>query len=354
MTQVHDSAGVRPLRCRVVREPGAAAVVSPLNEADAAVRALDSAAYGNTREALFVYRLRRGGDEHTGVVGDVPVEAFVGGRVRGHESVQPQRVAALVHHFAATPARSEPVALLHRADPEACRVVAETSGLEPLVRFTGPDGIEHTVWEVPAGEATDRLATALGASVHYIADGHHRVAANLRAWRSAGQPPGTGLLCVIYPMDGLRLAAFHRRVTGPVDAAHLLDRLAEGFTVRPVDDPPPPHGCFGLYLDGRWYDVALVGARPPGAAGLDVAILQDRVLGPVLGIVPVADPRLVVAPASTPLAELTGRVDEDRGALFTLRPPALDDLVAVADRGEVMMPKTTYFEPKPYAGIFLC
>jgi uncharacterized protein (DUF1015 family) len=78
------------------------------------------------------------------------------------------------------------------------------------------------------------------------------------------------------------------------------------------------------------------------------------VLGPVLGIVPVADPRLVVAPASTPLAELTGRVDEDGGALFTLRPPALDDLVAVADRGEVMMPKTTYFEPKPYAGIFLC
>jgi uncharacterized protein (DUF1015 family) len=351
---------VRPLRCRVVRQECAARVVRPLLDPLAATGAQrpaapgsDPDAYAEEPTALYVYRLRDGVDEHVGVVCDVRAEAFVSGQVRGHESVQPDRLEALVRHYATAPARSEPVALLHAAGPVAAGTVAETLRSRPLVRFAGPDGFEHTVWRVPDGPATSALADELSRSVHYIADGHHRVAASLREWRAAGRPPHTGLLCVIYPFDGLHLSAFHRRVAGPVDPDGLLGHLAGEFDVRPVSDPADATGCFGLYVGGRWFAAGFTGDRPVGAGGLDVTILHEHVLGPVLGITGPREPRLEITSAQESLLDLVKRCNEDGGALFTLRPPALSALTDLADRGEVLPPKTTYFAPKPYAGIFL-
>jgi D-3-phosphoglycerate dehydrogenase len=361
-----DSApAVRPLRARLIRPDGASRHVSQMLDAlppserssdsssDAGPpRDFDLGAYVDQPAAVYVYALRRGDDEHVGVVADVSAEAFVDGQVRGHEAVQPDRVAALVEHFTAAAVRSELVALLHPFAPEAVAATRAAMGTEPLVRFTGPDEWEQTVWQVPEAAASV-LARELGGGVHYIADGHHRVAASLDVWRASGQPAEAGVMCAIYPFGGLRLQAFHRRVTGPVRPETVRTLLAADFEVRPVGRPDDSVGCFAVYLEGRWYDAAYTGPRLPGAAGLDISILNDHVLQPLLRLEELSESRLEIVSALARPEEVARACEVDGGALFALRPPPMEQLTDVADRGEVMPPKTTYFDPKPYAGIFL-
>lgn len=347
---------LRPFESRVVRQEWAARVVGPMADARDLGRppsgpGAPPEAYEESPRALFVYRMRLGPDAHVGVVADVRLDAFVRGEVRGHESVEPDRVDALVRYHAEGCSRSELVALLHAPRPGLAGQVDAACGARPLLHFAGPDGVEHAVWRVADEQRTAALLAALGHGVQYIADGHHRVAARLRAWELAGRPAGAGILCVLFPMGGLRLSAFHRRIAGPVDAAPLLDAAAADFEVREVPGPGRATGV-AAYVARSWYDLAHRGTRPPGSAGLDAAVLQSRVLGPVLGIGGHGHPRLEAVPAHVPLADLTARCDEDHGALFVLRPPPLEALTEIADRGEVTPPKTTYFAPKPYAGIF--
>ena len=350
---------VRPFRARLVTQDRSADVVMPMVDSiddtipDLRSGIVDPEAYAESPARLYVYRQRRGTEAHTGIVCDVATEAFVDGRVRGHESVRPDRVEALVRHFATARDRPALVALLHQTGPAFTDVVATTCRTRPLLDFTAPDGLEQTVWEVAAGPDTDSLSEELGTDAHYIADGHHRVAASLEEWRTAGQPPDAGVLCVVYPLDGLNLSAFHRRVVGPVDRSALLDLLSHGFDVLETAAPPAlATGRFGVYAVRTWLAATFRGDRPDGASGLDVSVLHAAVIGELVhgaGSVP----NVEFAPAGRDLAELTERCDRDGGALFTLAPPALDVLTGLADRGEVMPPKTTYFEPKPCAGIFL-
>jgi uncharacterized protein (DUF1015 family) len=354
---------VRPLRARVVRREHAERHVSRMFDAlppsarppghllgRAPAATFDPGVYEEAAESLYVYRLRRGDQHHLGIVGEVSVEAFLDGRVRGHEAVQPDRVEALVAHLASAPVRSELVALLHKSGPAVESAIAESQHSEPLVEFTGPDDWQQTVWRVPAA-AHVAVCEELGRGVHYIADGHHRVAASLEVWRRNGGS-AEGLMSVVYDLAGLELLAFHRRVVGPVRGDGLLTVLAGSFTVREIDHPDEFAGCFGVYVEGRWYDATYRSARPAGAAGLDVTILDEQVLGPLLGPRPTSA-QLEITSALTPLGDLAGACDRDGGALFAMRPPSLDQLFEVADRGEVMPPKTTYFDPKPYAGVFL-
>jgi len=339
---------VRPFRARVVRPEWAQRLVSGLSELPEdtgtlpAVAPIDPAAYDESEAALYVYRQSRGDVSCTGVVSDVAVRAFVDGQVRGHEAVQSQRVESLVRHHETTDAPPALVALLHHAGPAYVSTLDEVCKTSPLLDFAGPSRLRQTVWRIPPGAATEGLAGELTASDHYIADGHHRVAAALSSWRRLGEPEDTGVLCVIHPLDGLRLSAFHRRVTGPVDLASLLELLAPEFEVEgSAAAPTPTSGSFGLYAGGGWYEVTphVTGAE------LDVKVLQARVLDPL-------DQAIEIAPARTPVDELTRRCDSDGGVLFTLAPPPLEALTRLADAGGVMPPKTTYFEPKPCAGIF--
>jgi uncharacterized protein (DUF1015 family) len=339
---------VRPFAARVVRRKWAARAVAPMVDArvqgDERSRAATPAkAYVDAEPAFYVYRMRRGSRDHVGVVADVRLDAFAGGGVRGHESVDDARVDALVAYYADRPARAEPVALLHGDLPEVTRLVDAVLATDPIVDFRGEDGVEHAVWRVEGEE----LSAAIGDGTLYVADGHHRVAARLRGWELAGRPDESGVLCVLFPPDGLALSAFHRRVAGPVDGAALLDAAREHFTVTETGDG------IDVYVDGAWQTLVLTGERPVGAAGLDASLVQEHLLGPVLGIPGPPHPRLDLVPDHVPLAVLTARCDDDRGALFVLRPPSMDALIRIADLGQVMPPKTTYFSPKPYAGIFL-
>jgi uncharacterized protein (DUF1015 family) len=316
--------------------------------------AVDRTAYDDVPAALYVYRQSHGQASYTGVVCDVAVQAIADGRVRGHEAVHQLRVDALVWHHARSDAPPALVMLLHRAGAAFARAVAEAQQAAPVLDFEGPHGLRQTLWRVGDGAATQSLVDELAAAELYVADGHHRVAAALEEWRVAGKPPGAGLPCLVHPIDELSLSAFHRRVSGPVDAGRLLALLDAAFDVREVPEAPASSiGSMGVYVGSRWYDVQLPAARPAGTAGLDVSLLQTQVLDRLDPAPPGRTRTVDAVPALAPYDELVLRCDVDGGALFTLAPPPPEALIEVADAGEVMPPKTTYFEPKPAAGIFL-
>jgi len=339
---------VRPFPARIVRAEWARRLVTGLAELPEDTGTLppvgppDPAAYVDAEPALYVYRQAREDVVSVGVVCDVAVAAFMDGRARGHEAVQDQRVESLVKHRESPDVPPALVALLHDAGPAFLGVVEGLTGTAPLLDFAGPGGFRQQLWRVTAGETTAALVEELSTAVLYIADGHHRVAAELAAWHRDGRPDGSGILSVLHPMDGLRLSAFHRRVMGPVDLVPLWELLGRACTVSTTSVRPTPEaGSFGLYAGGRWHDVTPL----VRGDGLDVEVLQAEVLDPL-------GRRVEIAPAKTPVDELTRRCDADEGVLFTLAPPPLSALTRLADAGEVMPPKTTYFEPKPAAGIF--
>lgn len=202
---------VRPFPARVVHQDWARRTVTAMSDSldetgDGPLQiGIDPAAYDESAAALYVYRQRRDGASHTGVVCEVAIQAFVDGRVRGHEAVRTRRVEALVRHYATTgpPAL---VTLLHRAGAAFTRTLDATRRTPPIRDFAGPDGRQQTVWRVAEGPDTATVTEELAAAGHYIADGHHRVAAALEEWRLDGKPAEAGLLCVVHPMGDLRVS----------------------------------------------------------------------------------------------------------------------------------------------------
>ncbi len=351
---------VRPFPARIVCQDWARRAVVAMTESldetsDNVVRIpIDPAAYDESAAALYVYRQRNDDASHTGVVCEVAMQAFVEGRIRGHEAVYARRVEALVRHHATTSAPPALITLLHHAGPAFTRTIDATCRTPPILDFAGPGGFQQTVWRAAEGSATAAVVEELAAADHYIADGHHRVAAALEEWRLGGKPADASLLCVIHPIDDLRLSAFHRRVTGPVAPADLIELLTPEFQVRAAPEPPAPTlGTFGMYVGGGWFDVRYQGRRSDGPSGLDVALLEERVLKRLGRLPPGPAYTVEITPPRTSVDALAQRCDADRGALFTLAPPPPEALTRLVDAGEVMPPKTTYFEPKPCAGIFL-
>jgi uncharacterized protein (DUF1015 family) len=352
---------VRLFPAKVVRQDFARRTVSSLAESvdesgiDLYGVAIDPAAYDESPVALYVYRQSNASESYVGLVCEVSVQALADGRVRGHEAVHSQRVDALVWHHQRT-ANGTPalVSLLHRAGEVYSRTVARVQQRPPLLDFGGPGDLQQAVWRIPLGDEATALTEELSACDFYIADGHHRVAAALEEWRLAGKPADAGLLCQVHPMDGLALSSFHRRVAGPVATSRLMELVSLDFDVREVTRAVVPvAGTMGLYADRGWFEVTFRGERPSGVTGLDVTILQSRVLDRVGAATTPRSPLVDAVPATAPVDELTARCDVDGGVLFTLAPPRYESIVEVADAGEVMPPKTTYFEPKPCTGIFL-
>jgi uncharacterized protein (DUF1015 family) len=342
---------VRPFDAWLVRAEAAAVEVAAMSEvavaARVAPRPVRPDAYEPMSSALYVYRQRTPHAEHVGIVCDITPEAFLDGRVRGHESVQAERVDALARYLTTAPQRVELVSTLHRAGPVVRATLASTPALPPVRDIDGPGATRHTVWRIPRGPQTDRLRRELDAATHYIADGHHRVAASLEVWERSGRDSGRGVLCVAHPLDGLQLSSFDRRLTGPIDPELVRVLLAASFDVRPAADMGEASAAgIAVYLDRRWYTASYSGERPPGARGLDVSLLHAHVLDHLPAGTAV---ELTRAPAEVLLAAC----DADGGALFVLPAPELGTITAIADAGEVVPAKSTYFAPKPASGIFL-
>ena len=246
-----------------------------LDEENAAAldRLLDAGLFEEFPEpALYVYRLRSDDHEQTGIVGEVPPQAFVDGRVLGHEGVQPERVDALGLHLARLGARSTLVALMFRADDDIRKIVDTTTDGAPLRRF-GTGDLEQTVWRIDDAESIERIRERLDHQPLYITDGHHRAMASVELWEAAGRPEGAGVPAVLFPEDALRMLAFHRRVVGPLPMKvdDLLSRLRERLTVEEAKTQPIERGVFGLYVSRRWYRLTPQrGETTVGVESLDV------------------------------------------------------------------------------------
>ena len=326
-------------------------------QAAALQRLLGLGAYTPVPEpAVFVYRLTDRGREHTGVIASVAVEGFDDDRVLGHEQVQPERVAGLVSHYQRVPMRSELVTLFHEVDTVTADLTSHVVADPPLLSFTDASGMEQSVWQAGPAEAV-ALTRQLGGQRLYVADGHHRAAAAIRSWELAGRPKTGKVLCVLYPQDEIVLHSFHRRVRGPVDVSALLEGLGAHFEVAAVGGPSDglrvAAGGIGLYAGNRWWELRPRDHRRlQGVAGLDVTMLDKLALRPLLDL-DYGDPRLQFVPDLRDPGATTHTCNLDAGVLFTLHPPGIEDVVSVAERHEVMSPKTTYVQPKPRTGIFL-
>jgi uncharacterized protein (DUF1015 family) len=317
--------------------------------------------------ALYVYREEMDSRAQVGVVGCVHVDDYERDVIRKHETTRPDKEDDRTRHILTLGAHAEPVLLTYRDRPAIDTLVARATAASPVYDLTAPDGVRHTVWRVTALEP---FVEAFGAlPVAYVADGHHRSAS---AWRAARErarsaahgEPGAGaewFPAVLFPASQVRILPYNRVVTDLAgqSVATLLDRLRAVGTLSAVDSPAPPRsGSFCFYVDGRWYLLELpetsIERRDP-IRSLDVSLLQDRVLGPVLRIGDQrTDPRIDFVGGRRGARELQDRVDSGRMALaVSMWPTTVEQLMAVADAGQVMPPKVTWFEPKLASGLFV-
>jgi len=315
---------------------------------DGQVPVIDVTAYAPVDKAAYVYRQRRDGSEHLGLVLEVRRDAIAAGRLRGHEAVFPERVESLARYLESGHPRTSLISALHDAGPVYQRLLATASAEPPALEVTTADGAEHTLWRV-GGKALAEVVAELSDPILYIADGHHRVAATRLFWGSEAGCMAAGLPIVVYPLAGLRLEPFHRVVPGPLPRERLdlmEERLRASYDVTEVDAMPTPrNGQVAMYVDKRW--LLATSPEPPvtGVQGLDAVLLERRVLAPS-GACP-------TVPVRASLDELSRRCDVEGSVLFALAPPALTTLTRIADKGEVMPAKTTSFQPKPVSGLLL-
>ena len=328
-------------------------------------------------EALYVYRLTWEGRSQVGVVGCCAVDEYDAGRIRRHEKTRGDKVEDRTRLALAVRAHTGPVFLAYRGREEIDRqVAAAMASAPPLYDFVAADGVAHAVWRAAGG---GELASAFGAVANlYVADGHHRAAAASRvraAVRAEGRPGGGAgeadfFLAVLFPGDQLRILPYNRIVLDldGLSARAFLARLGEAFAIS--EGPPPAAPSAGgtaaatsaaglaMYLAGHWYELTASPEpvrRDDPAAALDAAVVQERVLGPILGIDdPRTSDRIEFVGGVRGAAELVRRVDARPGAVaFALRPVTLDQLMAVADAGRELPPKSTWFEPKLRSGLLV-
>ncbi len=320
---------------------------------------------------LYLYRLTMEGRRQTGIAAAFSVDAYREGRIKRHEFTRPDKEDDRTRHVDTTSANSGPVFLAFRADADLKAHLRAIEAQPPVIDITTDDGIRHELW--PVGDDAEIAALVAGverAGALYIADGHHRCAAagrvaDLRRERNpgyTGDEPFNFGYAVCFPHDELRIFDYNRFVrdlAGRTPEAFLAE-IGRAFDVSPADGAlrPTRRGEFGMFLGGRWYRLnvkpALVPAGDP-VRSLDVSVLQDNLLGPVLGIAdPRRDARIDFVGGIRGLGALERRVGEVPGSVaFSMFPTSLEEVMAVADAGEVMPPKSTWFEPKLRDGLLV-
>jgi uncharacterized protein (DUF1015 family) len=309
----------------------------------------------------YIYRLVMGEHSQTGLVAVASVADYNSNRIRRHEFTRPDKEDDRVRQIEALNAQTGPVLLAYRSQVYVDTLLADAARAEPEVDIVADDGITHSLWVIRDIAVIKEITAAFDAmDALYIADGHHRSAAASRVAASrGGDTPAGYFLCVIFPHAEMQILDYNRvvRDLAGMSPENLLARIAERFRVLPEADAVHPDrpGTFGMYLAGQWYRLAIQPERIPGdpVGRLDVSLLADNLLAPLLGIEdPRRDRRIDFVGGIRGLAELEKRVDSgEMSVAFSLYPTRMEDLMAVADAGEVMPPKSTWFEPKLADGL---
>jgi uncharacterized protein (DUF1015 family) len=311
--------------------------------------------------ALYVYQLRMDPHVQTGVAGCFSLDEYERDAIKKHEHTRREKEDDRTRHMLAVEAQTGPVLLTYRATNGIGGTVEHVTDTEPLFDFTAADGIQHVVWKVPAAEARDLCGAFAAVSALYIADGHHRAASAARARNQLRSRRGAGewdtFLGVAFPHDEVQILAYNRVVKDLAGAspAALLSRMRERFGVNPGPPVPGRRGDVSMYLDGRWYTIGLrnqaSGLRATDR--LDVDLLQEQVLSPMLGIKDTRiDKRIDFVGGARGTTFLEEAVSSGRAsAAFSLFPVSVDDLMSISDAGGIMPPKSTWFEPKLRDGL---
>ena len=318
--------------------------------------------------SLYLYRLIMGNHEQIGVVACCSIDEYDSDVIRKHERTRRDKEDDRTRHILILRAQTGPVFLTYRAQANIDSLVNEARQQnEPLYDFVANDDIRHTIWRVPnAGAFVEAFAAV---SNLYIADGHHRAASASRA-RAQLKEQGFSFIgteeynffqCVLFPDKQLQILPYNRivRDLNGMSPAGFLSDLGKAFKVTDGAPPSPnERGQWSMYLDGRWYGLSLPdGASTPEGVveSLDVSVLQDRVLDSMLGIKDVrTDKRIDFVGGIRGTEELKKLVDEGKAAVaFSLYPTTIDDLLRVSDAGEIMPPKSTWFEPKLRDGLLI-
>jgi uncharacterized protein (DUF1015 family) len=317
--------------------------------------------------SVYLYRLIMGEHEQIGVVACCAVDEYDDNTIRKHERTRRDKEDDRTRHMLTLNSQTGPVFLTYRAVPDIDTMVMETTISEALYDFTAPDGVQHTIWRAP--DPVRFVQAFREVPYLYIADGHHRAASASRAradlkersFSHTGDEEYNYFLTVVFPDNQLQILPYNRTVRdlNNLTAGEFFLKVKTKFDVT-EDAPPVPArpGEWSMYLAKRWYGLTLktdtLKTDDP-VASLDVSLLQDHLLDPVLGIKDVrTDKRIDFIGGIRGTKELERLVDEGHAAVaFSLYPTTVEDLLGVADAGSIMPPKSTWFEPKLRDGILI-
>lgn len=320
----------------------------------------------------FVYRMHISGHTQTGLVGGASIAAYEAGVIKRHELTRPDKEDDRVKHMEALNAQTGPVLLAHRPNAMLAMALEAITQRDdpPEIDVTAEDGVRHILWQIDGDETLKRIQSAVDAvEALYIADGHHRSAAAARvaATRRAAHPghhdtspARERFLAVLFPSDQLLILAYNRivRCLGTIDEAALLECLNSKYTVHSAAAPVRPNrpAQIGICLNSGWKLLEprlLPSKQAPVLERLDVSLLTNNILQPLLEIGdPRTDPRLDFVGGADAPERIEAKVQSGEAATgFTLYPTAMDELMAVADGGQIMPPKSTWFEPKLADGL---
>jgi uncharacterized protein (DUF1015 family) len=313
--------------------------------------------------ALYFYRLRMGAHVQTGLAAAYSVDEYDTDRIRKHEKTRPDKENDRTRHILELRAQTGPVFLTYPASADVDAIASRVTAGPALIDFTASDGVQHALWRVPDAEAAPLVEAFGRIPLLYIADGHHRAAAGARARRelaqSAASEDAGRFLAVAFPHDQMLVLPYNRLVRDLQGRrpGEVLEAIGRTHAVVPGPATPARKGEVSMFLAGHWYSVTL---NPPAAGApasdvLDVSLLQDQILGPVLGIGdPRVDPRIDFVGGARGTGALERAVGSGQAAVaFSLVPVSVSDLMAIADAGGIMPPKSTWFEPKLRDGLLI-
>ena len=321
-------------------------------------------------EAYYIYELTMNGRAQTGLVACASVDEYVNNVIKKHENTREDKEIDRITHVDTCSAQTGPIFLAYRAQDAINKRVEANKEKEPVYDFTAVDGVKHRVWKMSDPEDVEAIRKAFeNLNQIYIADGHHRAASAVKVGlkRRKENPAHTGkeeynfFLSVLFPHDQLMIMDYNRSVTdlNGLTVPEFLEKIKENFEVEKVSGQvrPQEKGTFGMYLEDGWYVLKAKENLYEGkdAVGrLDVAVLQDYLLNPVLGIQdPRTDERIEFIGGIRGLSELEKKVKEGMKVSFSMYPTSITELFDVADQNLLMPPKSTWFEPKLRSGLFI-
>lgn len=318
----------------------------------------------------YLYEQVMDGRSQTGIVACASIDDYCNGIIKKHENTREEKEQDRIRHVDVCNMQTGPIFLAYRSNAVLQKIVEETKTEKPVYDFVSEDGITHRVWLIQEDEKIRMIHTQFAAiPAIYIADGHHRCASAVKVGcnRRLENPDYTGeeefnyFLSVLFPDEELKIMDYNRVVKdlNGYDTETFLQKAAEQFIVEKVGKTPfrpRRKGEFGMYLEDNWYSLTAKEEilSDDVVEGLDVSLLQNHLLEPVLGIHdPKTDKRIDFVGGIRGLEELERRVHTDMQVAFSMYPTSIQELFAVADAGRLMPPKSTWFEPKLRSGLFL-